>query len=458
MYSITINLDNKINKIEEDYKNLSMDNYDVHKLDKLISILPEYRTTLSKTDQITPIMAEEDHGASIYSDNGKKYFIKYGWYSSKDLNEITNEALILNKLNNPHIPKLIAYTNNIENKLKIKDSTISSLSSSSRGIECSNDITGLIMVPFIKGIDLKLFIKENKDISISTNIFKQIIYLLYEMNTKYKFTHYDLHNSNIMIETLDNPTTIHYESLDMYITTSHYVWMIDFGYSYANIRDINNKKIGIYQNAGFIYREQWWIHDIFKLFMFTYDNISPSHIKHDLSYIENNILPYANIFEYREIDEAIIEINTGITKYEKSYKLDLSSYLNNINNLYNNYNKLIRDIDEDDFAELDDVYDEYIGNIPNIIENMSEYIVNKEKEKLNDLYSTPSYINNRKLIENIMLYFKIIINKRKSTLEDIIKFYSKSYIYDYYAVPFGAVDDKKDLIFYNFVKYINITI
>jgi hypothetical protein len=86
------------------------------------------------------------------------------------------------------------------------------------------------LIDYLKSFDLVTFI----------NVWYQICYALYTAQLKYKFTHYDLHSSNIMIENLIDKITLRYEfeNNKYYITTSQLVRIIDLASAYIKVDNV----------------------------------------------------------------------------------------------------------------------------------------------------------------------------------------------------------------------------
>lgn len=90
------------------------------------------------------------------------------------------------------------------------------------------------LLNYISSFNLKSFL----------NIWYQICYALYTAQLKYKFTHYDLHSSNIMIENLTEKITLLYvcDNVKYYINTYQLVRIIDLASAYM---EVDGKTYGI---------------------------------------------------------------------------------------------------------------------------------------------------------------------------------------------------------------------
>ncbi len=104
------------------------------------------------------------------------------------------------------------------------------------------------------------------------NIFLQLFYALYEAYKRKKFTHYDLHQNNIIVSPIKSQEKITYLAGELQIDKFKVV-IIDYGSSHI---EYEGKHYGRVYNGG-IRNIQFWIHDVFKILMYIYKVIN-----HDL--------------------------------------------------------------------------------------------------------------------------------------------------------------------------------
>ena len=134
------------------------------------------------------------------------------------------------------------------------------------------------------------------DVSDLKNILKQIIYSIYEAHKILKFTHYDLHNKNILIQSLDKNILIKYLNAGEEVTTDKLVIIIDLEFSHiqldttqkedTDILDSINEyckyseyNFGLLQHSINIFNTDFWVHDIFKILLSMFNIIKFEHIK-----------------------------------------------------------------------------------------------------------------------------------------------------------------------------------
>nr|QBK90684.1 MAG: protein kinase [Pithovirus LCPAC104] len=101
-------------------------------------------------------------------------------------------------------------------------------------------------------------------------IYLQILYALDFANKKLDFTHYDLHDQNVLIKTLDEYVYIPYttERGLEYINTNKIAVIIDFGFSHIKY---NDKSFGVYDyiQYGVLYKSSFPLFDAYKILLFS---------------------------------------------------------------------------------------------------------------------------------------------------------------------------------------------
>jgi hypothetical protein len=93
-------------------------------------------------------------------------------------------------------------------------------------------------------------------------ILEQLIHLLYTLNKKFGFTHYDLYLKNILIKKLDEKVELQY--INKTIMSKTVVVLIDFEFSHIMYM---NENYGIERTDVNIQNRSYWIHDIVKVLL-----------------------------------------------------------------------------------------------------------------------------------------------------------------------------------------------
>jgi len=156
----------------------------------------------------------------------------------------------------------------------------------------------------------------------------QFLYALKTANEYCEFTHYDCHDSNVLLKKLKKPSIIKYPDFvgnsDVFIKTDHILTFIDYGMTYIETEQgdkfgFNNflEQYSIYNNFPFI------LHDVFKFICF-----SLYHMKNTPSYdiLLKPLLSYFLILEGN--DTYNMFINKGINYY-------YAAPYNNLTNAFN---------------------------------------------------------------------------------------------------------------------------
>jgi hypothetical protein len=121
-----------------------------------------------------------------------------------------------------------------------------------------------LITDYVDNISMKKFIEvsNRNDFYI---ILCQIVFCLYTSFKKIEFVHFDLHIGNIIIEKKEN-TSISYD--DITLKTNFIAKIYDYEYSHVVFKGTH---IGVDIHEINVYNKNFWIHDIFKLFMSIYD-------------------------------------------------------------------------------------------------------------------------------------------------------------------------------------------
>jgi hypothetical protein len=127
-----------------------------------------------------------------------------------------------------------------------------------------------ILYEFIKGLSFSDIIK-NISIEGFLDLFLQILFSLQIAYEKIDFTHYDLHNGNIIIRTpFNHDFYIPYKTNNTtyYIKTNKIATIIDYGYSHIKYND-NNYGIYNYPEYDVKGEKSFPLYDVYKLLMFS---------------------------------------------------------------------------------------------------------------------------------------------------------------------------------------------
>lgn len=229
--------------------------YNENELNKFVNIFMDtYKG--SDTARIKKIESDYLGGSFIIDD---KFFMKMKIFNIIDpdnptiiLNEINNEAIVareLEKINIHAFPKMIAYG---QRKINYPELTYK---------ENPTAISDIIIYPKITGMSIIEYLKIGTYSEI-IHVFRQMIYSLYEANSKNGFTHNDLHVQNVMVspKNLFETYDFKYESLKKNIKNTKNVHIIDFGASYVDTAPTGQEWTEAGQRMV-----SWWVHDIVKI-------------------------------------------------------------------------------------------------------------------------------------------------------------------------------------------------
>ena len=137
-------------------------------------------------------------------------------------------------------------------------------------------------------------------------IYLQVLYALNYANQEFKFTHYDLHASNVLLVKYDDQIQIPYttENGTEYLRTKYLAYIIDFGYSYLQFEGKNfgiygKRKYAVFQNAPY------FLYDAYKLL-----TVCMSIVKGTINF--NDFIP---IFYYFNLIDDPIDAISDQNKY-----------------------------------------------------------------------------------------------------------------------------------------------
>jgi serine/threonine protein kinase len=175
-----------------------------------------------------------------------------------------------------------------------------------------------ILYEFIQGNTLK---KELEKIEFSQflNIFLQILFALQFAFDKIKFTHYDLHYENIIIRTpFDSEFFIPYivDDVIYYIKTNCIATIIDYGFSYIQIDNINYGRHDL-NYLGINADKSFPMYDIYKLLLFSMKGVGDENSKIFQEMVK--------IFEFFSTEDPKIQLNE-LSNPDKNLMYNLPSY------------------------------------------------------------------------------------------------------------------------------------
>jgi hypothetical protein len=202
------------------------------------------------------------------------------------------------------------------------------------------------------------FHKENKNESSFAMIFNILLFQVYVSldYLKNKFTHYDLHSSNVLLYTLGKEECIKinyiYPEQEIYIYTQHICKIIDYGRSYADIPEIHTlykklctepsctylgQRCGF--NQGFAYLEkdenlenQYWIYPLV------------NNISHDLRLFKEfhpNITKYDSDYGTPPMEsDPNDEIVRNVSDAKKVLENDIEARQNEIEDYFKNHTEI----------------------------------------------------------------------------------------------------------------------
>lgn len=368
---------------------------------------------------------------NVIIDKYNPIFLKVGYTSKGHLNEIVNEVIVSTELNKKEyelngFSKLLAYSKNSKiNKTEFDHRT---------GIKYPDTRSiDTVIFEYINGITLKKFL-DNCTFDEFINVLKQIIYTLYEANIKTGFTHYDLHDLNIMIEKLDSPKKINYKILNKTIITNTPITIIDTGVSF-----INNKKTGLDWAQSGSKRESWWVHDIFKIIMFMYTDINYDFNIKNNSYKDPSILNfdnYENPITFIDMMLNRIDISNETkeeyTNIKISYNKELQNNNKNIKEITYLFNNII----------VEKLKNDYINKTNELIYKFAKNKVRDEKIK--------------NILSDIIDFFEIIPDDEGSVgnIDDILYLYEFG-ILQFFQIPKDIAHDVHPDDFTKFIIHFN---
>lgn len=135
-------------------------------------------------------------------------------------------------------------------------------------------ITYLILENIRNAIPIGEFCNEVSSERDFLNVFMQLLNALNLANKKYGYTHYDLHDRNVMVRTFEKEIAIPFLNMDLtvvgYIKTKYVPYLIDYGQSYIKI---DGYGFGYYDN-----RASFPMYDVYKHICFLGQNCNKPNI------------------------------------------------------------------------------------------------------------------------------------------------------------------------------------
>jgi len=164
------------------------------------------------------------------------------------------------------------------------------------------------------------------------NILLQVFLALQLAYTRYNFTHYDLHDRNIIITPLANTKIIKYRDIDLPVNSI--ATIIDYGYSYLEYRCQKYGYFSVSPTNDLIYGDRSFpLYDVYKLIMFTFYKIrnSAKHKKELLPLMEQIFSYFSDLDPYPILDrrkKSRYYFSIPYTSRTKQFRLDsLIDYL-----------------------------------------------------------------------------------------------------------------------------------
>lgn len=129
----------------------------------------------------------------------------------------------------------------------------------------SAQVSFVIYENVTNSVSLRQFIRSGCTFTEFLNVFVQIVLALQLANEEFDYTHYDLHDENVLVKTLPEEITINYSGL--FLTTRHVATIIDQGRAHISYR---GESFGYSMVAGGVFPERAFpMYDLFKLLMFS---------------------------------------------------------------------------------------------------------------------------------------------------------------------------------------------
>lgn len=262
-----------------------------------ISITDEFINKGIKIDNLYDniiLLSKQDEGEVYYTiKGGEKYILKKRYKCSECLLHEFNVGCKLNEINSPHLIKYLAYI-----PCYCKFNILST---------DEDKKSSFILMEYAEGKTLKLLYKEINEHDFILIVY-HILLIIADLQSKIKFTHYDLHFNNIIVNTTMNKKIYKYNCFgnEYSIETSYEIKIIDFGSSY--VCDVLNDWVDVNINSA-----------INGVVPSVYDNF------YDICYLVNYFLQYIKIRneKYNLIIDEILNLqrkNNFID--DKCHKLD----------------------------------------------------------------------------------------------------------------------------------------
>jgi len=272
--------------------------------------------------------------------------------------------------------------------------------------------------------------------------FMQILYALAIAEQMIGFTHYDLHDENVIVKHLIHPIQITYKKRDgtpVYIVTTGIASIIDYEFSTISY---NDKKYGdISKNAG-VYPRTFALYDCLKL---TYYQAESSNYYKNIEVYEF----YETVYKFFSDDNLIDVISARksynaylpyIDKFKNKTVYDLIEYIENIYSFDFMYSIEKLPIVDRQIYSIDHYLANPIDNVRNVFEYYDLYI------HLNSIENSAEYL--RKLHTNFILNE----DESKKLYSDIVKEFNRSNDINFVEIKLLKITD---LLYNTYVKYIS---
>lgn len=196
-----------------------------------------------------------------------------------------------------------------------------------------DDVTYLLMENIHDNIQLSQGILDNKlTNSECISIYLQVINALNVAYQANKFTHYDLHTSNVLVQFLPQPVSIPIYLANggiKYLVTSVLARIIDYGYSYSEVSNTNFGYFG-FENILIFPDKPFPMHDAHKLLCYMgllAKRAKNSRLNIELDKLYNFFLPYGGI----SLDKFIEKNMTRLRYYYQPDPIEFAQKLIDVN-------------------------------------------------------------------------------------------------------------------------------
>lgn len=263
-------------------------------------------------------------------------------------------------------------------------------------------------------------------------VYLQVIGALRLAKKECDFTHYDLHDGNVLIQTLDQPITIDYG--DYKITTTTLAVIIDYGFSHIQY---NNEHFGTYgrNDKGIFPDRSFILYDYYELLMACYEDKKNEDLNRGLQQI---FLFFNNVESIKEAFDNQINNYFALPYLPE---VDIDSYIKYVLSFYQpqyipSSTLYQRELDLlEHYASRPTIPDAGFDYVHNIQATVNEFNQNKKliDQKLLEItgyvLSETSYNIAQALNDLLTVLFVIRLYERQKYLKDAIDYIAQLYTY-----------------------------